>query len=119
MFMKLRETKGFTLIEIMIVVAIIGLLVAIAVPNYLRTKAAAGTASCESTERIIQDAVYGYYTETDPTPTGGPSDTGAGTWLNYIRGGVKPTCPSSAGTYTVGGATYDACTVTCSVHDAA
>ncbi|MEE8359787.1 MAG: prepilin-type N-terminal cleavage/methylation domain-containing protein, partial [Candidatus Omnitrophota bacterium] len=44
--MKIKEKKGFTLVEIMIVVAIIGLLAAIAVPNFIQARAAAGRTGC-------------------------------------------------------------------------
>jgi len=52
--MKLRKSsKGFTLVEIMIVVAIIGLLAAIAVPNFVQARQQAQTNACINNLRII------------------------------------------------------------------
>ena len=61
--MRMRNRKGFTLIELMIVVAIIGILAAIAIPNFLKFQAKSKQSEAKTNLKAIYTAQTGYYGE--------------------------------------------------------
>ena len=93
--MKLNK-KGFTLVEIMIVVAIIGLLAVIAIPNFVRARTTAQTNACINNMRQIDSGKQQWAIENNEVGTATPSSAQVGV---YIRGGF-PSCPAK-GTYTI------------------
>ena len=63
MLRKLRNRKGFTLVELMIVVAIIGILAAIAIPNFLQFRLKAKTSEAKSNLGAIRSTEVAYFAE--------------------------------------------------------
>ena len=66
--MKTAIQKGFTLIELMIVIAIIGILAAIAIPQFAKYRARSFNTQALGDVRTVKMEVNGYYAEWDAYP---------------------------------------------------
>ena len=86
MLQKLNKNRGgFTLVEIMIVVAIIALLAAIAVPGFLRARKRSQASKIINDLRLIDAAVDQYAIETNKSTN---SVVGVKDWTAYMKSGT-------------------------------
>ncbi|HSK46539.1 MAG TPA: prepilin-type N-terminal cleavage/methylation domain-containing protein [Coriobacteriia bacterium] len=63
-----RKSEGFTLVELMVVVLIIGILVAIAIPVFNAAKKNAETKQCFATQRTVEGQARAYEAENNDLP---------------------------------------------------
>jgi prepilin-type N-terminal cleavage/methylation domain-containing protein len=99
MQLKNNRKAGFTLVEIMIVVAIIGLLAAIAIPNFIKARQSSQTNACINNLRQISGAIATWALENKKVGSDTVAMTDiAGSSTLYIR--ETPACPAG-GNYTL------------------
>jgi prepilin-type N-terminal cleavage/methylation domain-containing protein len=113
MMIKMNK-KGFTLVEIMIVVAIIGLLAAIAIPNFIRARQTAQKNACIANLKQLQGAIQVWAIDTGAASNA--SFTTADIVGNYLKSWPKegtvpypvpatvsttPSCPNSNADHTI------------------
>jgi len=98
-----KRVKGFTLVEIMIVVAIIGIIIAIAIPGFMRAREVSRATSCQENLIKIEGAVDQWAVEYDK------SDGATVTWADLVAKTLylkkTPRCRGGGaypGTFTVG-----------------
>ena len=104
-----KKEKGFTLVELMVVILIIAILVAIAIPVYNTARSSAKNKACKGNLRTMDGAIQTYHSDTDTWPAAlGDLDP------DYVR--EVPDCPWESGAtdcYTVANAGLSTMEATC------
>ena len=65
---RTKGEKGFTLIELIVVIAVLGVLATLIIPRVVGVKSEAETAAMDANEKIIKNALERYYLDNDEYP---------------------------------------------------
>ena len=95
MFSRMKEQKGFTLIELITVIIIIGILSAMAVPKFINLSDQANAAKCKSNQAALESAASMAYAQN--AAVGNPAYPAAIADLEaYMTSGFTNTCSDGA-----------------------
>jgi type IV pilus assembly protein PilA len=101
-----QDQRGFTLIEMLVVIVIIGVLSKMAIPSYTRAVDRAEVGACKANRRILSTAAATYYMDHSTyyklDSAGNPTDEviGIANLVEYVENAKALTCPAG-GNYTI------------------
>lgn len=95
--LELRQRRGFTLIELIVVIMILGILATIAVPKFLNTSARARDNATRSSLAVVRNAIEIYTADHNGELPGQQGDL-PGDLSEYIRGGFPVALPKNSNT---------------------
>jgi len=98
-----RNSSGFTLVEILAVVVILGILAVVVVPRVLASSQTAKVSSCHQNKAAINTAVERWYFEKAAWPLDAMTDIGAD--ANFFPDGI-PVCPVDGTAYALDTVTH-------------
>lgn len=104
-----RNERGFTLIEMLVVLFVIGIIIAIALPNLKAAGESAQEKSCEANRKLIGTQADNHYLETGSYP----ASVGQLQQRGYLHS--TPTCPAK-GNYSIRPNASAEKRVSCSIH---
>ena len=114
----MSQRKALTLVELLVTVAIMGLLLGIAVPNVMTARGAAQENACQGNMVMIEAAIEQWALDTNQA-SGIDIAANQANWDDYLRNGSLPACPS-AGVYAYNGngtaGTLGNYKITCGTH---
>lgn len=95
----MKHQRGFTLLEMMVVVAIIAILAGILIPNFTRARAQAATSGCMANEKSIATALELYFTDHQSYPPTGNIDSSFLSTMNGYMNQVPIDPAAGSGQY--------------------
>lgn len=101
MHTSVKRRAGFTLVELVVVIMIIGILAAIAAPKIFNASQSANDNAARANLRIIRDAIDTYAANNNGALPGQGGNL-AGDLAPYLRNGIFPNCPVGVAGTTAG-----------------
>lgn len=87
----MKYQRGFTLLEMMVVVAIIAILAGVLIPNFARARSQAQTSACVGNEKIIATALELYFTDKQAYPASSAIGGTGSTFMSAMAGYMDQT----------------------------